>query len=155
MNPIATTTILQLISAAITPVAMISACSGLILGINSKHTALSDRTRQAVAECRQGVTPARHAQLEREIRLFYRRFRYTWYSLGALYAAVGCFLIDVLLILLLHHRVMIFANGTLGLFVLGSFLMVVASVLEFIEIVLANRSLSAEIEDVLALPKTK
>jgi hypothetical protein len=43
---------LSLISAAVTPVVMISACAVLIMGIASKHAGLSDRVRTLASEYR-------------------------------------------------------------------------------------------------------
>src|SRR5438552_10239630 len=99
--PMTSSALLQLISAAVTPVVMISACAALILGINNKHTGISDRLRNLLVECRNSDTPKeRRDQLLEESAVFYRRFRLTLYSLFALYAAVIAFTLTALLLLL-------------------------------------------------------
>lgn len=149
MNSGITSSLLQLISAAVTPVVMISACAALILGINNKHTAISDRIRGFAAECRAANTPAtRKAQLEGEACIFYRRFKLTWYALGALYCAVGMFTVMVLLIVFTQRRALTFENGTLFLFILGIVLMMIAALCELIEIRLSLHSLYMDMQDV-------
>ena len=149
MNYGITSSLLQLISAAVTPVVMISACAALILGINNKHTAIADRIRGFGAECRQATTTeARKVQLEKEAGIFFRRFRLTWYALGALYVAVGMFTIMILLIVFTQRRQLSYDNGTLILFIAGIVLMMVASICELIEIRLSIHSLEVDMQDV-------
>jgi len=70
---------LRIISAAVTPVVMLSACSTLILGINAKHTGLADHIRAAAAEVRgPGMSDARRVQLIGQIQTFHRRFNLAW-----------------------------------------------------------------------------
>ena len=153
MNAGATNLITQLIAAAITPVALISACAALILGINNKHSGISDRIRQAVADSRKEERDsARRAQLLAQVRIFFLRFRLTWYALVALYAAIVCLSLCVLLIVYSQQHRMTFANGTLLLFLASVVLMLVASFLEIMEVGLSTRSLSVEMTDVLSRP---
>ena len=141
--------LLQLISAAVTPVVMISACAALILGINNKHTALSDRIRSFTAECRHPDTASeRRQQLLEEIHLFYIRFRLTWYAMALLYSAVGAFTLMILVIVLAQRHSFTNDAGTLSLFLLGILLMVAASALEVFEVSFSNRSLCVELRDV-------
>lgn len=150
MNTGATNIITQLIAAAITPVALISACAALILGINNKHSGISDRIRQAVADCRKEETDSlRRAQLLTQIHIFLVRFRLTWYALVALYAAIVCLSLSVLLIVYSQQHRLTFANGTLLLFIASVVLMLAASFLEIGEVGLSMRSLRAELTDIV------
>ncbi len=153
MNTGATNLITQLIAAAITPVALISACAALILGINNKHSGISDRLRQAVADIRkEEADSARRTQLLTQIRIFFARFRLTWYALVALYAAIVCLSLCVLLIVYSQQHQLIFANGTLLLFIASVVLMLLASFLEIGEVGLSMHSLRAEVIDVYQPP---
>lgn len=153
MNPNLLPVFLQVISAAVTPVVMLSACSTLILGINAKHTALSDRVRAATVEFRQKETAdARRSQLVQEVGIFHRRFVFTWLALCALYGAVILFILTTLLIILMQNRMHIGGSGPLSLFVGGVALMLCAALLEFAEIALATKSLHVEMKDILTLP---
>lgn len=156
MNPGSPGFITQLIAAAIAPVALISACAALILGINNKHTGISDRIRQAVADARKEETdsPRRH-QLLKQVHIFFIRFRITWYALVALYAAIVCLSLCVLLIVYSQQHRLLFANGTLLLFLIGVALMLLASFLEIGEVGLSMRSLRAELDDVYQPPARK
>src|SRR5579862_6452474 len=127
--------LLQLISAAVTPVVMISACAALILGINNKHSSIADRIRTSLAESRlPGTQAARRKQLGEQIPLFYRRYLFTWASLVALYVAVMVFTLTTLLLVFTQRRVLTFDSGTLTLFVAGVVLMLAAACFELAEI---------------------
>ncbi len=148
--PFGTTSgLLQIISSAVAPVVLISACAALILGVNNKHSNLSSQIRAAAAEVRQKETlPERRAQLCAQIPLFYRRFRMTWIALCSLYAAVSVFVVMILLIILTQRHLLSFENGTLTLFVVGIALMLAASCMEIVEVALATRNLRLEIRDI-------
>ncbi len=153
MNAGATNLITQLIAAAITPVALISACAALILGINNKHSGLSDRIRQAVTDCRkEAADTPRRKQLLAEVEIFFVRFRLTWYALVALYAAIACLSTCVLIIIYSQQHQMVFVNGTLTLFIASVVLMLLASFLEILEVGLSTRSLRIEMEDIRTRP---
>jgi hypothetical protein len=154
MNPGTLSGLLQLLSAAVTPVVMISACAALILGVNNKHSGLSDRLRSIATEYRQpGAPETRRQQIRDQIPVFHQRFLYTWIALWTLYGAVITFTLTVLLIVLTQTRVLTSANGTLSLFILGVVLMLVAAGMEIAEIALAHRSLRIEIRDIPQLPQ--
>lgn len=156
MNPGATNLITQLIAAAITPVALISACAALILGINNKHSGISDRIRQAVADARKEEADSpRRNQLMTQVHIFFVRFRLTWYALVALYTAIVCLSLCVLLIVYSQQHKLIFANGTLLLFIVSVALMLLASFLEIGEVGLSMRSLQAELIDIYTPPSLR
>ena len=63
--------LLHVISSAVTPVVMISACASLILTINSKHQNIADRIRAIATEIRgANCTSARCKQLIDELHVF-------------------------------------------------------------------------------------
>src|SRR5579884_2344673 len=141
--------LLDLISAAVTPVVLISACAALILGINNKHTGISDRMRILAAEYRQADTsPSRRRQILDQIPIFFRRFRLTWYALGALYGAVMLFTATTLQIILTHRRLATGPMSTLALFDSGVGFMFVAACMEIVEVILFLASLAIEIRDI-------
>ncbi len=145
MEPNASAGLLQLISAAVTPVVMISACAGLILGVNNKHTSLSDRIRDAARECRLAITtPDRREQLLEQLAVFHRRFLLTWMSLCALYGATAAFTLTTLLIVFAQRKLAVAGSGTLPFFLLGVGLMLLATCLEVCEIALSTRGLHIE-----------
>ena len=149
MNPNVLPAFLQIISAAVTPVVMLSACSTLILGINNKHAGLSDRIRAAAAEFRgPGVSDARRAQLARQIDTFQRRFNLAWMAVCLLYGAVIFFILTTLAIVLQQNRPHPLAAAPVTLFVLGVASMLGASCLELAELSLAARTLRTELDDI-------
>lgn len=146
---------LQIISAAVTPVVMLSACSALILGINAKHTGLSDRIRQAAGEFREpAASAARRAQLAHEIAVFQRRFTLAWRAAWLLYGAVILFILTTLVIVLQQNGPRPLAAAPVTLFVLGVALMLGASCLELAELSLAARTMSAELDDILTADRS-
>ena len=149
MQALTIAALLQLISAAVTPVVMISACAALILGINNKHGSLSMQIRGTIADMRR-VEPGsrRLTQLRRQLFIFNRRFRITQAALFSLYGAIGIFTATVLFILLAQKRMLI-STPALGGFVFGAILMGCAALLEAGEVFLAGHALRIEMEDVL------
>ena len=153
MNPNVLPVFLQTISAAVTPVVMLSACSTLILGINTKHTGLSDRVRAATMEYRQQETSeSRRTQLVQEIGIFHQRFVLTWLALCVLYGAVIFFILTTLLIIVMQNKMRIGSGAPLSLFIFGVALMLCAAFLELGETSLAAKSLRVEMKDILTLP---
>ena len=145
--------LLNLVSAAVTPVVLISACGALVIGINNKHTGISDRIRLMAAEYRQAETePTRRRQILDEFPVFHRRFRLTWYALVALYGAVMLFTATTLQIVLTHRRLVSGPMSTLALFDTGVVLMFVASCMEIGEVALSIRTLSIEMRDIPTSP---
>ena len=151
MNPNAVTGLLQLISASVTPVVMISACATLILGINAKNSGTADRVRDLTRILRsEAHEPERRQQnLREQIRIFYRRFVITRTALLLLYLAVFVFIACVLLILFSQKRLLTMDGQALPVFILGVVLMLLAVCFELAEISLSRRSLFLELEDIL------
>src|SRR5271165_5729462 len=93
--------LLQLITAAITPVAMISAAAIIIGGIGSKHQSLSDRVRSLTAEFRETATSEeRRASIRQQMLWFERRINHVANASRLLYFAIAAFVFTVLLIIL-------------------------------------------------------
>jgi hypothetical protein len=139
--------VLEVITAALTPVVMISTCAVLILGIGNKHTAMSDRLRDLTTEFRQPATiAARKSNLRRQMQLFQRRIRHASAAHRWLYSAVTCFV--TITPLMIVGRTVVPGPFILALFVSGVLLMLGAVVSELLELRLANRTLEMEMEDV-------
>lgn len=141
---------LSLISAAVTPVVMISACAVLIMGIANKHAGLSDRARALAAEYRD--TPAesgRRPVLQRELRGFMRRSVLSWLAHCLIYLATVSFAATVLVALLALRR-RAWGPEMIGLFVFGTVMLVLALILEFAELLLAQATLRWETSDILS-----
>src|SRR5260370_25473130 len=87
------------ISAAVTPVVMISANAILISAITSKHQSMSDRLRALTAEWRNAATPVtRREAIADQLRLFEERLRWVTWSHIILYIATACFIAMVIAI---------------------------------------------------------
>jgi hypothetical protein len=141
---------LSLISAAVTPVVMISACAILITGVASKHAGLSDRARTLAAEYRAASQESvRRPVLRRELRAFMRRIVLSWLAHCLIYSAAITFSATVLVALRALRRP-IWGAPTVGLFVLGTVLLVVALILELAELLLAQATLRWETSDILS-----
>jgi hypothetical protein len=149
LNSAVASGLLQLISAAVTPVVLISACAALILGINSKHTAIADRLRQFAGELRAGTANEQRAeQLRSQVDIFFHRYHLTWIALALLYSSVIAFIVMIGLIVTAQMHLLQFEGGILAAFVAGILLTLGAAVCEILEIRLAIRSLQVELNDV-------
>ena len=146
--------LLGLITAAVTPVVMISAAASLIIGINQKHVALADRLRTLAAAFREpDTTAARRQNIYDQIVLFHRRYAWVTYAHRWLYAAVVCF-IGTVLNITLSARSVSWEWLTLALFIIGIVIMLGAVAAELIEIHWAKRTVELELQDILAYPPT-
>jgi hypothetical protein len=145
----ASSQLLQVIAAAVTPVVMISAAAVLIMGVNQKHAGLGDRLRELAAEFRAEGTPRERREcLLAQIRLFQRRLSYVATAHLWLYASVACFVAMVLVITLGSHTP-VWERVTLAFFVIGVVLMLGALLAELMELRLAGRTLELELRDVV------
>ena len=175
MNP--SDGLLTLISAAVTPVVMISACATLIIGINAKHSGAADRVRELArryrdeeagptggadaptggAEGLKDGAEERRANLREQIQIFYRRFLISRSALWLLYIAVAVFIVCILSIVLIqkHFLNSRHAGGALWLFIGGVALMLAAVCLEFREIYLSRRSLFLEVSELVSPTGTR
>jgi hypothetical protein len=136
------------IAAAVTPVVMISANAILIGTISAKHQAMSDRVRALTAEWRApGTSAARRAAISAQVRVFAGRIAWISRSHVILYVATVFFLAMVLVIAL-TPLIQTWAEFSVPLMLGGVALMLIAIVLELLDLRKARASIEAEIADV-------
>ena len=139
---------LQTISAAVTPVVMISACGTLTISVNSRQQHLSDKIRAAAAESRSdAVSPQRRHQLHEQIAVFRQRFLYSWFAAIALYGAIGCFVATTIGILWTQRGLSSGEPVLLVCFVAGLLLMFTAACCVVVEVSHSWRTLEIEVRD--------
>lgn len=143
---------LQTISAAVTPMVMISACGTLTISVNSRQQHISDKIRAAAAESRTAsVSPERRSQLHEQIAVFHRRFFYSWLAATGLYGAISCFAATTVGILWTQRGLSSGEPFLLGFFGVGLLLMLGAAFSVIAEVSLSWRTLGLEMRD-LGLP---
>ncbi len=131
------------ITAAVTPVVMISANAILVSAISSKHDAMSGRIRSLAAEWREPATPPeRRAVIQKEISLFDRRLQWIYRSHILLYVAIGLFISTVISIALGQ-------TFSLTLLLSGVALTFVAIVMEIADLFYAQRTITIETSGIL------
>jgi hypothetical protein len=141
---------LSLISAAVTPVVMISVCATLIIGIGSKHQSLADRARSLAAEYRATDRDSwRRPVVRRQVRAFLRRATLSWLAHCLIYLAAAIFSGTVLSALLALHKAN-WGRLTIALFVSGTSVLVMALILEFAELLMAQATLRWETSDIFS-----
>jgi hypothetical protein len=146
----ATMTAMAAITAAVTPVVMISANAILIGTINAKHQAMSDRLRSLTAEWRSpGTSAARQDAIRRQVRIFTQRIAWIARAHFLLYLATVCFLAMILTIAL-TPVIQTWSTVSVPLLLGGVFLMLIAIVLELFDLSQARLTLDLENTDVLA-----
>ncbi len=140
---------LQIISAAVTPVVMISAAAALIIGINQKHAAVAEALRTLTNEFRdEDTSDERKSDIQGQVPLFMQRLQYTATAHRWLYASEVCFVATVLVIILgLHHAIADIV--AIVLFVIGVVPMLGAVAAEVLELRLADQTIRREVTDVL------
>ena len=136
------------IAAAVTPVVMISANAILIGAISSKHQAMSDRLRTLAAEWRTpGVSGPRRDSIRAQIQLFTLRIAWISRAHFLLYVATACFLAMVMVIALTPAWPRL-EWLSLPLLLGGVLLMLLAIVLELLELRRARATIELEGRDV-------
>ena len=137
------------ISAAVTPVVMISANAILIGAISSKHQSMSDRLRALTAEWRNAATPVtRREAIANQVRLFDERLRWVTWSHIVLYTATTCF-IAMVIVIAVSPAIEAMSGASLGLLIAGVALMFLGIVLELFDLSKAHATLALEIKDVI------
>ena len=145
-------TLLNLISAAVAPVVLITAAAILSSGYSAKYTGIAAQTRALTAEYRDGATTqARRRNLRRQLRLFYRRVTALWAASICLSLSVLSFLMTVLALVFLPKQSRLDSLGSASL-VLGLVLLVAGVVIEVYEICLAQLTAAGELEDIFRAP---
>jgi hypothetical protein len=139
----ATETTMAAIAAAVTPVVMISANAILISAISSKHQSMSDRLRILTAEWRSpGASGSRRDSIRVQVQLFALRIAWISRAHFLLYVATACFIAMVPAIALSLQWL------SLPLLLGGVILMLMAILLELLDLTKANATIDLESRDV-------
>jgi hypothetical protein len=140
---------MQVLTAAVTPVVLVSATAILISGTNSRYISLSDRMRALAHEYRDpNCMHQRRIAIFQELLIFQHRIHLVSWAVRALYMAVGAFTIDALIISATLWRQML-AAATLPLFLIGILLILSAIVCQLLELQSSNRTVSLEMSDIV------
>jgi hypothetical protein len=138
------------ISAAVTPVVMISANAILIGAINAKHQSMSDRLRNLAAEWRhEGITPERRECVGRQVDLIDERLNWVTWSHIILYMATACF-IAMVIVIAVSPAIESLSGASLGMLIAGVSLMFLGILLELLDLAKARATIGLEIRDVRA-----
>ena len=147
LNPFHIEDPLRVVTAAVTPVVMISATAILISGINSKHQSLSDRVRALSAEHRSGqASDERKRNIRAQIRFFRRRLRFIAIAHIALYGATACF-IAMVIVISVTVKIAPLVSATLPFFMAGVVLLFTAVGYEIRELRMSNETMNLELTD--------
>jgi len=137
------------ISAAVTPVVMISANAILISAISSKHQSMSDRLRALTAEWRNAATAAtRRESIAGQVRLFDQRIRWVTWAHIILYMATACF-IAMVIVIALSPALETMSGASLRLLIAGVALMFFGILLELLDLAKARATVGLEVKDVI------
>ncbi len=138
----------QVLTAAVTPVVLVSATAILISGVNSRYISIAERMRALAHEYRDpACTAERRVTISYEMHTFLYRVHVVAWAVRMLYSAVGAFVLDTLIISATLWRQML-AAATLPLFLLGVSFILAAIVLQLLELHSSNRTLALEVKDV-------
>ena len=140
---------LSTLTSAVAPVVMVSAAGLLLTTVQAKNLHLADRIRVLMAELRAAATAhERRRQIHDQLPLFYYRLKLSQRALNMLYVAIGCF---VMTSLLLATSLWIGLSGlplvTTTMFAVGVAVFLVALAFEFVEMVVALRTIDIEMRD--------
>jgi len=140
---------LQIVTAAVAPVVMVSSTAILISGVNARYISISDRVRNLAREYRgAGVTAERKLNIQAQLVAFQYRMRLVSWAARLLYAAVLCYISIIMLICLGTLRITLTAV-TLPTFVVGVSLVGIAIVLQFLEIQASHTTLNLEASEII------
>lgn len=140
---------MQRIAAAVTPAAMASACGLVALGLDNQIARMSTRVRELAREHRDGLSPARHALVEAQVRVLDRRHGLYSRALLLVYGALFAFVVTSLL-WLADGFLDIPAAFPVSLFGLGVAMLAAMAVIVVASINLARETVRAEASEVLA-----
>jgi Protein of unknown function (DUF2721) len=142
--------LLKLVATAVTPVVMVSATAILISGVNARYISISDRVRTLAREYRDTATSElRRVNIRRQTRIFHRRLHLVSWAARVLYTGAGSFAIVALLIgLSVSGKIL--PQAILVLFLIGLALIVVAIVLQLLELQQSNRTIDLESSEILS-----
>ncbi|MBV9266119.1 MAG: DUF2721 domain-containing protein [Acidobacteriaceae bacterium] len=138
----------QVLTAAVTPVVLVSATAILISGINSRYISISDRLRALAHEYRDpACARERRVTIVRELVAFQHRMHLMSWAVRALYAAVAAFIVDAVIISATLWREML-AAATLPLFLTGILLILFALTCQLFELRSSDRTIAIELSDI-------
>lgn len=138
----------QMITAAVAPVVLVSAAAILLGSINTRYTSLSSQFRMLTAEHRDpGTAEKRRRHISVQISLFYWRINAVWISILFLSLSIVLFIASILVLFVEAQRR---SADSIALWLIGIGLvcMALSLVLEVAEIVFGRRTLCAEMADV-------
>jgi hypothetical protein len=139
---------LQILAAAVTPVVLVSAAAILISGVNARYIAIADRMRSLAKEYRdKACDPRRREVIAKQMSTFQLRVRLVSWAERMLYFSVACFTSVALMISAALSRTMLEA-ASLPTFTLGIVLIMIAIVLQLLELQFSNRTLHLETQDI-------
>src|SRR5690242_3192831 len=139
---------IDVLTAAVTPVVLVSATAILISGINTRYVSISDRLRSLAHEYRDpACAQDRRATISREIVAFQHRMHLMSWAVRSLYTAVGAFIVEALLISATLWREML-AAATLPLFIAGIVLVLFAIACQLLELRSSDRTIAIEVSDI-------
>ncbi len=140
--------LMNLVSAAVAPVVLISATAILLSGYTNKQANVAGQMRSLAAEFRLEHTPeARRASIRQQLALFQRREIAIWATTLALSLSLLCFLNTIFSVMLVEHFQRLATSGAVSL-VAGLTVMLLGIVIELHEIYLARLTMQVEIADV-------
>jgi len=132
------TSTVDVIATAVAPIVMVSATGLLFLGVQTKNIHLADRVRDLMREYREAIScqDKEHREaLRAQIVLLEKRIRLSHRALELLYGAIVSFVTTTLLLAIapwIGHTV-VPSPVTAGIFILGIASLLLALVLEFLE----------------------
>ena len=138
-------------TSAVAPIVLVSAAGLLFNGIQAKNLHLSDRIRALTAELRHpDLTPDRQRQLLDQLPFFAKRLRLSQHALELLYIAILCFVVTSLLLAsVVWVGPPAFPLLIALLFLAGVLLLIMALVLEFVEMWIGLKTIEIELRDTL------
>ena len=137
------------LTSAVAPVVMVSAAGLLLTSVQAKNLHLADRIRGLMTEYRNPETAVpRRTQLASQLHLFHRRIRLSQWSLDMIYVAILCFILTSFLLASRIFGPHVDSATLLSIFALGVAVLVIALVLEFIEMSIALQTIKIEMRDV-------
>jgi uncharacterized membrane protein (DUF485 family) len=133
------TSAVDLIATAVAPIVMVSATGLLFIGVQTKNLHLADRVRDLMREYREAISrkdTERREALRAQIVLFERRIRLSQRALELLYGAIVSFVTTTLLLAVAPWmgQTAVPSPVTAGIFLLGIASLLLALVLEFVEV---------------------
>jgi hypothetical protein len=146
----------NVITMAVAPIVMVSAAGLLFIGVQTKNLHLADRVRDLMREYRSAGGPdheQRRDAIRAQVTLFERRLRLSQHALESLYGAIVCFVMTGLLLAAarwLGDTVPLVAGGV---FVLGIGFLLVALILEFLEMRAGLHTIAIEMGGVSKTPR--